>query len=145
MAKFRYRMQNILDIKLKLESQAEIAYSAANAEYQEQQEILQKLLIRRNGYERRLRELMEGELDVAEVKHAKADVEAVREMVNRQMIQVQKAQQKVNAARAELNQVMMERKTQEKLRENAFEDFKKELADAENKEIDELVSYTFNH
>ena len=27
MAKFIYRMQNILDIKLKLESQAKIAYS----------------------------------------------------------------------------------------------------------------------
>lgn len=31
MAKFIYRMQNILDIKLKLESQAKIAYSQANA------------------------------------------------------------------------------------------------------------------
>ena len=29
MAKFIYRMQNILDIKLKLESQAKIAYSQA--------------------------------------------------------------------------------------------------------------------
>ena len=28
MAKFRYRMQNILDVKMKLESQAKIAYSA---------------------------------------------------------------------------------------------------------------------
>ena len=38
---------------------------------------------------------------------------------------------------------MQERKTQEKLKENAFEDFKKELNAAESKEIDELVSYRF--
>ena len=39
---------------------------------------------------------------------------------------------------------MQERKVQEKLREKAFEEFKHELAEAETKEIDELVSYTYN-
>ena len=39
---------------------------------------------------------------------------------------------------------MVERKTQEKLREKAFEEFKQELAYAEGKEIDELVSYTYH-
>lgn len=37
MAKFIYRMQNILDIKLKLESQAKIAYSQANAALREEE------------------------------------------------------------------------------------------------------------
>ena len=40
--------------------------------------------------------------------------------------------------------VMQERKVQEKLREKAFEEFKQELAEAETKDIDELVSYTYN-
>ena len=34
MAKFRYRMQNILDIKFKLEDQAKMEYAAANMKYQ---------------------------------------------------------------------------------------------------------------
>ena len=47
-------------------------------------------------------------------------------------------------ARIELNRVMVERKTHEKLRERAFEEFKQEIAQAESKEIDELVSYNYH-
>ena len=38
---------------------------------------------------------------------------------------------------------MQGRKTQEKLKEKAFDRFKEELAKEEEKEIDELVSYSF--
>ncbi len=58
MAKFTYRMQNILDIKVKMENQAKIAYAMANRKLAEEQEKLQEILLRRAGYERRARELM---------------------------------------------------------------------------------------
>lgn len=144
MAKFRYRMQNILNIKLKLESQAQVAFGNANALYLEEQRKLQNLLIRRSGYEKRLRELMNGPLDIREVNHARAAVDDMRVLVRRQMMEVHKAQKALEEARRELNQIMQERKTQEKLRDNAFEVFKHEVAAAESKEIDELVSYTYN-
>ena len=38
---------------------------------------------------------------------------------------------------------MQERKTHEKLSEEAFEDFKKEIGAQESKEVDELTSYTY--
>ena len=60
------------------------------------------------------------------------------------MMEVHKAELQLEDARRALNEVMQERKVQEKLREKAFEQFKRELAMQENKEIDELVSYTFN-
>ena len=63
----------------------------------------------------------------------------------RQMMEVHKAQKEMEDARRELNAVMQERKVQEKLREKAFDEFKQELAAAEIKEIDELVSYTYNN
>ena len=44
----------------------------------------------------------------------------------------------------ERNLVDEEDAVKEKLREKAFEEFKQELAEAETKEIDELVSYTYN-
>ena len=44
MAKFVYRMQNILEIKEKLEAQEKAAYSVANARLMEEQEKLQGLL-----------------------------------------------------------------------------------------------------
>ena len=52
MAKFVYQMQNILDIKLKLETQAKMAYSAANQKYLDEQNVLQEYIIRRMRYEK---------------------------------------------------------------------------------------------
>jgi flagellar FliJ protein len=144
MAKFKYKMQNILDIKLKLESQAKIAYGIANQKYLAEQQKLQELILRRAGYESALKELMTGTLDVQKVSRARADVNTMKTLVRRQMIAVHKAELELNDARQKLNEVMVERKTHEKLREKAFEKFKQELKDSESKEIDELVSFTYN-
>ena len=144
MAKFKYRMQNILDVKLKLESQAKIAYGIANQKYLAEQKKLQELIIRRTGYEMALKELMTGTLDVKKVTQARADVNTMKTLVRRQMIAVHKAELELNEARQKLNEVMVERKTHEKLREKAFEQFKEELKQGESKEIDELVSFTYN-
>lgn len=144
MAKFVYRMQNILNIKQKLETQAKMTYGLANQKYLEQQNILQQEMVRRMGYEQQWKEKMQGDLDVAEVEHARADASAMKTIVRRQMLEVHKAQRELEEAREALQNVMQERKVQEKLREKAFEQFKQELAEAETKEIDELVSYTYN-
>lgn len=144
MAKFVYRMQNILNIKQKLETQAQMAYSIANQKYLEEQKVLQQYLIRRVGYEKQLKEAMQGDLNLQEVAHARADVNDMKTIVRRQMMQVHTAEKAMEDARVALNEVMQERKVQEKLREKAFEEFKQELAAAETKEIDELVSYTYN-
>ena len=144
MAKFVYRMQNILNIKQKLETQAQMAYSIANQKYLEEQKVLQQYLIRRVGYEKQLKEAMQGDLNLQEVAHARAHVNDMKTIVRRQMMQVHTAEKAMEDARVALNVVMQERKVQEKLREKAFEEFKQELAATETKEIDELVSYTYN-
>ena len=141
MAKFVYRMQNILDIKLKLEPQAQMVFAEANQKYMEEQKILQEYLMRRIGYEKKLKEAMDGTIDVQAVTNARADLNAMKTLVRRQMMEVHKAELQLEDARRALNEVMQERKVQEKLREKAFEQFKRELAMQENKEIDELVSY----
>lgn len=40
---------------------------------------------------------------------------------------------------------MVERKTHEKLKEKALEEYQKESLDVERKETDEIVSYRFNN
>lgn len=144
MAKFKYRMQNILDVKLKLESQAKIAYGIANQKYLAEQQKLQELILRRAGYDKALKSLLEGKLDVRKVSQARADVNTMKTLVRRQMIVVHKAELELNEARQKLNDIMVERKTHEKLRERAFEQFKNEIKENESKEIDELVSFTYN-
>ena len=144
MAKFKYRMQNILDIKMKLESQAEIAYGIANQKYLEEQKKLQEIMLRRASYDKALKESMTGRIDVRQVSHARSDVNAMKTIMRRQMLEVHKAERALEDARRKLNELMMERKTHEKLKEKAFEQFKEELKAEESKEIDQLVSYTYN-
>ncbi|MDE7435125.1 MAG: flagellar export protein FliJ [Lachnospiraceae bacterium] len=136
-------MQNILNIKLKLETQAKMAYSQANALLREEEEKLRQLFERRMFYERRSQELVEGKLDLMEIKDCRQAVETMKVLIRRQMMQVQLAERKVEAARAQLENVMKERKTQEILRDKAFEEFKQELEHEESKAVDELVSYTY--
>ena len=145
MAKFLYRMQNILDIKLKLEEQAKNEYSIANAKYMDEYRKLQKMMARRKDYEERLKELLSGNLDMVKVTNARKDLNNMQTLVRRQMMEVHKAEIALEQAQKALNDIMIERKTHEKLKEKAFEDFQKELQAGELKEIDELVSFTFSN
>ena len=143
MARFRYRMQNILDIKEKLESQEKIAYSIANGKLMEEQEKLQGLLRRREDYELQLKELETGRLNVKEIQACRRAINSMKSMIRDQMMAVHTAQRNLEMARRRLDAVMKERKTHENLKEKAFDVFKEELAAEEKKQTDELVSYTY--
>ncbi|MDD6195229.1 MAG: flagellar export protein FliJ [Lachnospiraceae bacterium] len=145
MAKFIYRMQNILEIKEKLESQEKIAYSIANGKLMEEQEKLQGLLKRRENYESRLKELETGKLDIQEIQSCRRAISSMKSMIRDQMMAVHTAQRNLEMARRRLDAVMKERKTHENLKEKAFDAFKEELAVEEKKQTDELVSYTYQH
>lgn len=144
MAKFFYRMQNILDIKYKLETQAKTAYAAASEALRQEELKLKLLYDDINTYEERIRELSSHILDIQELKWCNEAIEIKKIQIENQKNEVKKAQRNLELARIKLNEVMIDRKTHEKLKERAFEDFKKELEESEKKEIDELVSFKFN-
>lgn len=145
MAKFLYKMQSILDIKYKLESQAKTNFSNAANKLSEEQEKLDGLRKRKAFYEDKARSLMMERLNVLEIKKAKYGIEKMNEAIKVQLVTVKVAEKNLEAARLRLNEVMIERKTHEKLKENAFYDFIKEINASESKEIDELVSYSYNN
>lgn len=145
MAKFTYRMQNILDIKLKMENQAKIAYGIANAKLAEEQKKLQEIMLRRALYEERAKELVSGTIIVRDVRECKRAIDTMKTLQRNQLMNIHAAEKNVEMAREHLNSVMVERKTHEKLRERAFEEFKQEIQHAESKEIDELVSYNYHN
>ena len=144
MAKFVYRMQNILDSKYKLEEQEKTAYGIANRRLQEENQKLQQLLLRRMEYEKRAGELALGKIDVRAIHENKRAIDTMKSLIRDQIMQVHVAEKNVELARKRLNAVMVERKAQEKLREKAFEEFKAQLAAEEAKEIDQLVSFTYH-
>lgn len=144
MAKFVYRMQNILEIKYKLETQAKTAYAEANNKLNDELLKLDSIYDDINTYEDEMREMNHGKLDVNKLKWCSQAVEIKKIEAEQQKKVVDKARKNVELARIKLNDVMIDRKTHEKLREKAFEDFKQEISDTEKKEVDELVSYKFN-
>lgn len=143
MAKFSYKMQNILDIKIKLEEQEKIAFAQANAALVEEQKLLQQIMLQRAGYEKQLKELATGTIDIRAIRICKNSIESMKVAIRDQMIAVSKAQRVVENERKKLNDMMMERKMHEKLREKAFLSFVEELNKEESKITDELVSYTY--
>lgn len=142
MAKFVYRMQSILDVKLKMEEQAKQAFAAAKIKVDEEQAKLEQLQTRKTGYEQRARELLLQKLDFLEIEANHNAIDRMDEFIALQRQHVKQAEEQLEEAQEALAQVRMERKAQEILKEKAFEEFKQELNRAESKEIDELTSYT---
>ena len=70
-------------------------------------------------------------------------VENVKYNINIQKLIIHQQELKVEEAREKLDEAMKERKTFEKLKEKAFEEFKLEIEAQERKEVDELVSFRF--
>lgn len=137
-------MQNILDIKQKLERQAKADYGLANAKLIEEQQKLQKIIVQKSGYENRARELVSGSICVNDIRENKRAIESMKVIMRRQLQEVQNAERQVEAARARLQEIMTDRKTHEKLKEHAFEAYMLERGQEENKIVDELVSYTYH-
>ncbi len=145
MAKFIYRMQNILDIKYKLETQAKTAFSVAAAALNKEEEKLEALRMRERDYERKARELANGKLDFLEIRLNRTAIEIMKETIKNQILTVHVAERNLENARKQLQEVMTERKTHEILKDKAFDEFKKEVEKEESKVVDELVSFTHNH
>lgn len=144
MAKFKYSMQNILDIKIKLETQAKNEFSEANAKYQLEKDKLQELVLKRVQYEEKLKNSLSDELNITDISINKKDINSIKSVIRTQLANVKKAEDELEEKRIALNELMKDRKTHEKLREKKFEEFQKDEKDSESKEIDELVSFTYN-
>lgn len=145
MKKFIYPLQSVLSLKEKLESQEKVLFQAAMAELRNEQETLEQLEQRKNSYEERLREAVCSKLDLLGVKTNKEAIDVLKEMIKQQLGRVRRAERHAEVARIRLEEAIKERKTLEKLKEDAFAEYKKEYETEEQKEIDELVSFRYKN
>ena len=143
MARFHYSMQSILDIKLKMETQAKQEFSAARAALDEEEARLAQLYDRKAGYERKAAELLAGTLNLMEIEENKTAILSMDIFIEDQQVRVAAAERVLEQARERLTEVMKERKTHENLKEKAFSQFLVEENRREGKEVDELTSYVY--
>ena len=143
MAKFIFKMESILSIKYKLEDQAKAEYGMEVAKLREEERKLEVLIAKKEAYQDALTAAVQDALIIREIKTLENSVENAKYNINVQKFVIKQQQQRVDEAREKLDNAMKERKTYEKLKEKAFEQFKRELEAQERKEIDELVSFRF--
>jgi len=141
MAKFIFSMQNILSIKEKLEEQAKNDFAQARRMLDEEELKLKTLFNRKTNYIEEGRRLRDNRLNVQNIKDNKNFILTIDGYIELQKLEVKRAEENLERARYKLNEAMKERKTYDRLREKAFEEFIKEENSRESKEVDELVSY----
>lgn len=144
MAKFIFKMESILSIKCKLEDQAKAEYGLEISKLREEELKLERLEARKNDFQMKLTDAVQDHLDIREIKELENCVENVKLNINMQKVVILQQQKNVEKARQKLDEAMKERKTYEKLKEKAFEEFKLEMEAQERKEVDELVSFRFS-
>ncbi len=143
MAKFIFKMESILSIKTKLEDQAKAEYGIEVMKLREEEHKLMLLENRKHGFEQQLLEAVNGRLVILSIRRLEDSVENLKYNIKLQIVVIRQQEGRVAKARAKLDNAMKERKIYEKLKEKAFEEFKAEINAAEQKEIDQLVSFRF--
>ncbi len=143
MAIFRYRMQNILELKEKLETQEKNNYAERHKQLDTEEEKLTECIKHRTAIEEEGKRLRLDTLDVRRIQENVRSREIAEDSVKKQRLKVRVAQKNLEAARQKMQEAMQERKIHEKLREKALEAFMAEEQANEIKQIDELTSYTF--
>ena len=143
MARFRYSLQSVLDIKLKMETQAKQEFGAAQSALAREQEILQEFAERKRSYEQKAGELLTGSLRVREIEENQNAILHMEQNIRMQQENIKRAEEKVEQAREKLAEAARDIKTHEALKEKAFEEFLREENRLESKAVDELTSYTY--
>ena len=145
MAKFIYKMQNILDIKNKLETQEKTAFALEMQKLRNEEERLEIIRGEILAYQELIREQKDKGINILEWKRCNEALKYKKDEEKGQIQRIKHQEKNVDIARGRLNKVMQERKTQEILKEKAFEEFVQELNEGEKKEVDELVSFKYNN
>ncbi|MGN0390048.1 MAG: flagellar export protein FliJ [Wujia sp.] len=143
MAKFIYRMQNILDIKMKLEQTAKQEYSEARRRLAEEEEKLQVLKTRKEEYYQAYQNSIQGRLDFLMIEENANAMDVMDILIAEQSEAVKKRSKELELARQKMEREMRERKMHEKLKEKKFLEFLRELNAEEKRETDEVAGYQF--
>ncbi|HBZ63936.1 MAG TPA: flagellar export protein FliJ, partial [Lachnospiraceae bacterium] len=116
----------------------------ANARLLQEQEKLQILQNRLEDNNACLKGKLQEKLTVLVIRKLEQNSEILEKYIELQKNAIVRCEAEVEQARRKLTEAMKERKIFEKLREKAWEKFKKEELQEEQKEVDELVSYTYS-
>ena len=130
MAKFIYRMQNILNIKYKLEESAKQEYAEARQALAAEEQKLDALKKRKQGYYEAYQASIQGRLDFLEIEENANSMDILDMMIEEQNAVIRQKSKELELAR-------------QKMAREKFDEFKQELNATEKRETDEVAGYQF--
>ena len=136
-------MQNILNIKEKMEEMEKMNFAEMRLKLTEEENKLEELMRRKEEIELEAKKLRNEKIDILKIKENTSLMEYLDSSIKTQTLRVRAAEKNLDIARKKMTVAVQERQIQEKLRENALDEFMKEENAAELKEIDQLTSFTF--
>ena len=98
MAKFIFKLQSLLSIKYKLEDQAKAEYGMELVKLHEEEMKLEALIAKKEGYQARLTDEVQNELDLMKIRELEDCVEFAKYEINVQRFVVAQQQQRVGKA-----------------------------------------------
>lgn len=143
MARFNYRMQNILGLMENFEEQAKQNFADKRRILSEEEEALAALNDKKSKLNEEAKQLRVGAIDVRKIKENDYEKKFIDEEIKKQKVKVHVANKNLENARLRMQDAIKNRKMHEKLKENAFEQFMAEEAAKEIREIDGLTSYVY--
>jgi len=120
-----------------------MAFAQARVRLDEELHKLDLMEHQKEEYEQTLRGEMEASLNVQEIIRLQEGIATIKWHMSEQQRRIIDCENDLEERRQKLTEAIKERKIQEKLREHAFEAFRKEEEQAEQKGIDELISYQY--
>jgi len=143
MPRFQFRLQQYLGVKEQIEDQKELEYAKALRKVEEEKQKLEEFKRRRDESVEALRKSVQKSIAPIEIRRYNNNIERLKQQIKVQEERVAAAKAFAEQKRQELVQAMKERKAIETVKENAREEFLKEIDLSERKQVDELVSFKY--
>lgn len=140
MAKFRFKMQSVLDIQARREEAAQAELAARERQRAAEQERLDNLGRRRAEAEELARAGSHGPASAASLKNASRRLDAIACHIHDQRAKLQTAETKKEESRRRLVEIGQRRQMYETLREHAAEEHHQNERHADTAAMDEISS-----
>lgn len=143
MAKFIFKMEQLLNIKRQLEASVknELANAIRSLEYEKQ--LLKDLESSRIDYKNDIKQSMQEGIAVQKLKEFNAFMEALDTKIINQKKEVKDAQKVVDNIREKLVSVVKEKKILEKLKEKKYQEYILEQQKKDELELSEIANYKY--
>ena len=143
MPRFNFRLQQYLGVKEQIENQKELEYSHAIRKLEEEKALLVQMLEQREAQITAFQQALRTNIDPIEIRRFNGSIDRLKYQIFKQQERVNTAEVYVETKREELVVAMKERKALEIVKDNAREEFNLEANLAEQRQVDELVSFRY--